>query len=313
MEQKNITLSLNALAFGDAVTGALPGCTTIDADNNDNGFLPCARAQNPGAGTHGSTAQAIANLITCMGGGTGRPNIIGHGNEGLIVTGTGDETTDPDKYIYIANQSYWEPYVRQLRGRVSGLSLWACHPGTGATGADFLYNLARVINAPVAGPTGFVYCGGGPSDLYLEPGSVWQVATPTQRPNPINAPTPFFRDLVMNLNLNFDQQYESIPVEKILNIEYIRGKTRDVAPLFSLAGNSAKDLVNLIQFDTPFNPGGIPAAVITGKLVVTFEHNNKQEQREFNVYNNRLIQDTTHTNTFYSCLEGFKDAVQMLF
>jgi hypothetical protein len=58
--------SLNAFVFGD-VAAALPGCTTIDRDNNDNGFLGCARGQNPGARLHGSTAESSGTIATVFG------------------------------------------------------------------------------------------------------------------------------------------------------------------------------------------------------------------------------------------------------
>lgn len=311
MEQQKSTLSLNALAFGDTVTGALPGCTTIDGDNNDNGFLGCARVKNLGASSHFSTGEAVAKLNQCMTG-VGRPNIVGHGSDGIIVTGTGDDATNPDKYISLWNQSYWEPYVKQLKGRISGLSLWACHPGTGQNGADFLFSLARVVNAPVAGPTGFVYCSNTAPDLFLEPRSVWQIATPSHRPNPIASPTPYFHFGIMNLSLNFGSNVEMISSQSIISIEYIAGKNVDSPALFTLTGNSAADLVNLIKFDSPFFPGGTPAAIITGKLIVTFERNKRREQRDFVVYNNRLLEDTTYRGTFYYCAEGFRDAIQLI-
>jgi len=77
-----------------------------------------------------------------------------------------------------------------------------------------------------------------------------------------------------------------------------------------LTGNDATGLLQLIEFNNPFQPGGIPAAIVTAKLVVSFNSAEYgEETREFNVYNYRLIQDTTSPETFYYCLPGFNEAL----
>lgn len=312
MAQTQQFFAVSSSVFG-GVPGAIAGCTTIDSDNNDNGFLGCARGQNPGAGLHGSTAEAVARLLQCLGGGIGRANIVGHGDAGIVVTGTGDEAVDPDRYVAWWNQNFWEPHLRQLRGRVNSLSFWACHPGAEDAGADFLFNVAQVINAPAAGPTGFIYCGGGQPDLFLEPGAVWQVATPTQRPNPIPRPSRvFFRREAVDLQLNYGGQMETIPLDAVISVEFTPGKRANIAPLFSISDDNARSFLELVQFDEPFQPGGIPAALVTGRLVMTFVRNDQQEQREFIIYNQLLLQDTSAPDTFYYCHDGFRNALLIM-
>jgi hypothetical protein len=298
---------ISASVFGGA-PGAITGCTSIDSDRNDNGFLVCATGQNLGAGLHDSTAIAVYNLLQCLGVQRGKANLVGHGADGIIVTGSGDEISTYDKCIGLFNRSYWEPYLNQLRGKVSSLSLWACHPGTGQIGADFLFMLAQVVNVPVAGPTGFIYCGGGYPDLWLEPNSVWQVATPTNKPNPIAAPTPYFQDLIMDIKLTENGQIMTMPLATVISVKYTPGKKLETPSTFSMADDKARDLVQLIRFDAPFQPGGIPAAIVTGRLSIIFERDGQRQEREFRIYNNRLLQDVVAPQTYYHVTEGFTQA-----
>jgi hypothetical protein len=313
--EKGVSQTSEHQLIAAALFAPVGGCTTIDQSTNDNGFLGCARAGDPGAGQHGSTAQAVSNLLACLGAGVGLANIIGHGNDGLIVTGQGQEPTDPDKYIFLYNQYAWEPYLRQLRGHVNSLKLWACHPGTGDMGADFLYAIAKVINALATGPTGFLYCSGG--NMSLEAGSTWQVATPTNRPNPIPAPTPHFSDLTTHLILSNKPRPQRVSLDDLIFVEYIpRGIVQTTARNITFEGNDGKGLLRLARFDSPFEPGGVPAAIVTGRLIITFAVKRKgrkaEEQREFLIYNNRLLQDKLSPETFYNATTAFTQTLAAL-
>jgi hypothetical protein len=303
---------ISMLAFG-GTAGAIAGCTSIDAYPRDNGFLPCARAHNPRASGHGSTAEAIASLMRCIGAGTGTASLVGHGEAGIIGTGIGDGSVPgsvtPDKLISTRNRSYWEPYVRQLRGHATSLTLWACHPGAEDAGADFLYMLAGIINANVAGPTGFLYCSVQQSELWIEPGSVWQVATPSHRPNPIKRPTLRLLDIPMEMVLN-ETPEKRVPLDDILSVEFRPGFMAHTG--FRLMDADARDFLRLAQWDQPYQPGGVPAAMVSGILVVTFASAGRQETREFALYNHLLLEDLAARGTFYRCSDGFQSALMSL-
>src|SRR5277367_1281161 len=122
-----------AYAFGafDLIGSSVKICWSIDqtskaAGDADNGFLDCARSHTPGYGSHGATAQCVNNLSGCFGAGAGIANIVGHGNDGLIVTGQGQSPSDPNKFITTWNQNLWGPLVRALKGKASTIKLWAC-------------------------------------------------------------------------------------------------------------------------------------------------------------------------------------------
>lgn len=289
--------SLSLLLPQVGVSTAGSNCVSIDQTTNDNGFLNCARLGEPGASNHGSTAQAIANLLACLGAPTGTANLIGHGDDGIIVTGTGQNANDPDKYISLGNAIHWRSYVRQLRGHVYSFSLWACHPGTGDAGADFLYSIAQTVNCQVGGPTGFLYCDNG--RLWLEPNSVWQVATPTYRPPAIPAPTPHFMSY-LEMEFAMEGKTNLVKLESVTEVIYTPtfGRSRVAT---TLAGNDARDLLSLVRFDAPFQPGGNPAALVTGILTVKFG----EQTREFDIFNNRLLQDRSNPTLFYQATASF--------
>ena len=110
----------SAVTFGfDVLVG---NCWTIDATSHasggaDNGFLDCARSHTPGYRSDSTTAQAVNNLVACIGAGTGVANIVGHGNDGLIVTGQGQAPSDPQRFITTWNENIWGPLCRALRGK----------------------------------------------------------------------------------------------------------------------------------------------------------------------------------------------------
>jgi hypothetical protein len=310
---------IHSSVFG-ARPGAINGCTTIHSASNDNGFLKCARDKNPGSGLHDSTAEARANLLNCLGAGGESAHIIGHGSIGTIVTGSSNGVSDPNKIINLRCQPIWEPHLNQLKGKISSLTLWACHPGAGAAGAELLFRIAQVVEAPVAGPTGLIYCSENGPDLYLGDGVHWQIATPTVRPVAINPPDWFaFGEIIMELKLNYEGQLQTIQLDSVTSMEITRALSLD--PDFtnseekakgSVSGVEAMGLLQLVLFNKPFQPGGVPGAVVTGRITINFTRDNQQERRTFILYNDLLLQDTAAPGTFYHCHTSFGDALQML-
>jgi hypothetical protein len=162
----------------------LHGCVTIDATTPD-GYLDKVRGGNPQAATHQDVASAVANLVACARS-LGPACIAGHGAPGLMSLGGGGATT-PGKVLDPQAVDQWGPQLAPLKGLFEGLVLYAPQVGSGQEGAQLLFQIAQIIEAPVYGPTGVLYCDN--EGLFsLEPHSVWQVATPNFPPAPIDPP-----------------------------------------------------------------------------------------------------------------------------
>lgn len=181
------TGSLGSWLGGPSLNAPLHGCVVIDATSPD-GYLDNARAGNPLAGAIRDVAEAVRNLAACAtpSHGSSPASIVGHGTEGLIAVGCGLSPA-PGQELSLETATQWTPQLAQLKGLVSSLALYGVQVGAGQNGADLLFQIAQVIDAPVYGPTGLLYCDSH-GNFMLEPGAVWQMATPTQRPAPIDPP-----------------------------------------------------------------------------------------------------------------------------
>ncbi len=306
----NSSTPAGAFGVSQPKSGSVKDCWTIDhtskaAGGADNGFLDCARSHTPGYMSHGTTAEAVNNLLNCFGTNAGIAEIVGHGNDGLIVTGQGQSPTDPNKFITTWNESAnWGPLLQRLRGKATIIKLWACHPGTGQPGADLLYAMMLRTNATCMGPTGFLYCGS--NGFSLEPNSTWQVASPGHpKPNPIAAPSPHFLHEFDSWKLDIGGNH-MIKLQDITTVDV----ARDGKSLLTLHGDAAKGFLQLIDFTTPFKVDGVVGAIITGHLTLTFKDDQgKDQQRKFIVYNNRLLQSEADPSVYYRCSEGFGHAL----
>ena len=266
--------------------------------------MDCARSHTPGYRSDSTTAQAVNNLVACIGAGTGVANIVGHGNDGLIVTGQGQAPSDPQRFITTWNENIWGPLCRALRGKATTIKLWACHPGTAQAGADLLYAMMQETNATCMGPTGFLYC--GPQGLYLEGNSTWQVASPGHpKPNPIPAPTPHFIVSIATWNLNMG----GAPVVTLADVHTVEVR-RDGNSLLSLRDDAARSFLRLVDFSNPFHIEGFVGAIITGELTITHhDASGTPHEEKFLIYNNRLVVRDVDPPLYYQCSEGFAQAL----
>lgn len=296
------------------------GIITVDSTNDITMF--CMRTAFAGCRIHFGTEQAISNLLAGMSTNSVNPQssgnnrtIIGHGNDGFIVTGGGQnpDTSNPNSYLglRLGNPSFWAPIVSRLQGAyLETLCLLGCHVGTGDDGADLLYAIAQATNHNVAGPTGFVYCGPG---VWFEKGAVWQVATPTNRPTPIAAPSAHFnmdQELFTVIEPSGEQR---IPLDRVTSVTYHRTVFQGRDSGSTLSREEAQNLLRSIDFAAPFTPGGSPLAMITGILTVTYvDDANNEKAREFRVYNDRLLEDPASPSTFYRAGPAFKQSVEKL-
>lgn len=151
----------------------------------DNGANNCMAGKFQNCMRHGTTEQMVNNLVGRLNSKIQNCNIGGHGYDGLLETGAGQSGYGGDKKMFVWNQYQWEPFLEKLKPYpFEILTIFSCYTGAGEDGADFLHNIAKVINKPVRARTGLTSCGSR-SGITFESGSQWQLATPTHRPNPI--------------------------------------------------------------------------------------------------------------------------------
>lgn len=289
----------------------------------DNGFSNCAAGAYSSSLRHDSTAAAINNLVgglplTSTASGSKNPVIVGHGNEGLLITGEGQNASDSRKFLMTWNEVDWGSELQRLQSKSYPiLTIVSCHTGAGDAGADLLFAIAKRINRAVQARTGFAYC--GDNKITYENNSTWQVATPTNRPNPIGAPTPHFVTNLQNISFQEEGNLINLDVSSPIEVTFSR-PSRSGLPLFAkgeqlfaVQGDTAKGLLAQVDFGNPFQPGGVPAAVITGILSLKGKDTSgKDILRDFAVYNDRLLQDVQELDTFYSVASGFRLTVQQL-
>jgi len=279
----------------------VPPCTSVDSGADSNGLLNCARRYHGGPGhEHGTFASAVQNLLACAGGaGTGDAGIVGHGYDGRICTGAGDAdpedstaNVDPATFLSLKNQAWWSDAIASLRGRIAKLVLIGCHTGTGPRGADFLFEIATLIDAPCRAPIGWVYCN-DKQDLDVE-GGLWQEATPTQKPPALRAPSPYIPPLMAPAShiVGFD-------AARVVHLELRRSMNLVLPAAISWSGTALADAMRFIEFDKPFTPPGPPAACLTGTLVLVSQVDGVEQRRAFAVYNNRLVQDLANPQIYY--------------
>ena len=292
--------------FGFFEAGAVAGNWTIDKTSKagggaNNGFLDCARSHTPGYMSHGSTQECVNNLSRGTRSAAGIANIVGHGNDGLIVTGTGQVPNDSKKYITTSSETDWGPLLKSLKGKVGTVKLWACHTGTAQSGADLLYAIMQETNATCMAPTGFLNCTG--TGFQLEANSTWQMSSPGHpKPAPINAPTPHFRLAKESWSLRL-RDGVTINLDQVQSIEWRKG----AQSLLVLRDEAAKGVLRYVDFTSPVEVEGILGAVVTASfsMFVAEPASGQPRELKFSVYNNRMVVSDDDRPIHYRCSEAF--------
>jgi hypothetical protein len=277
----------------------LYGYVTIDKSTDTNRFLEYARARyrKLPAGLHDSRGGAIANIRKALAKKLQIVNIIGHGNQGMILTGSADiHTSDETKFIGKSNFKTWQKAVAAIKEPMTALRLCGCDTGAGGDGADLLCELASILNVPVEAPTGQLYLASGKDDPFLETCAKWQKATPGVRPDPIDPPNRHSPDQFTNILIIGGA--EPLPVTAVAAMAF--EGMGPAAMRKTWLGGAAQKAVSFAAFDKPFEPGGVPAAILTGTVELTFESKAHLPRRTFRVYNDRLLQDTTYLDIYYN-------------
>jgi hypothetical protein len=312
-------LSLQDFAFPALSAFGIGEKNTI-SNGLDDGTLNCNVPHFWNPMRHGSTQQAVSNglsaavmnvsppapstwLTAGVATSAGGLNICGHGNEGLIETGMGQNGPYNDAQIILPwNENAWGPELDRIKPTpITYLSLWACHPGAGQQGADLLFAMAKRCGRAVRGGTGFLYC--NPQNLWWENGSVWQVATPANKPTPIPAPSPHN---IMADNIRFEIDGEELGaadvVELVIDIRTYQSRSLSVKTIRgTAAAHAAASLFRSLPMDMSMGIGGM----ITAALRLTFKN---KKSLEFLVYNDRLaVSQPALTGYYISSLRHLHD------
>lgn len=277
------------------MTHPLAGCVTIDATLD--GYLNNARAGTPSAAPNASVQTAASALSKCLGSkkpGAQTANIVGHGMEGLIVTGAGQAVGTTSQHIGIDNENVWSPLFSPMTGTMTGLALYGCHVGAGDDGAQLLHDLAKAVGVNVYGPTGLIYCDGN-GDFTLEANSQWQVATPQALP-PTIAPPQVVSPPSGDVHLHLLSNLVRTTLEQLKHARY---RPHHAVPQRSEETIDIRVLVREVHWDKPFTLPGQHSAVLTGQLHLHFGFGERTIKKQFSVYNHTLLQDDDNPGVYY--------------
>jgi len=278
----------------------------------DDGTLNKDAARFWNCRRHASTAEAVTNLLLPPAG--GNFNIIGHGNTGLFETGMGQ--TGPfnaNELIVLWTQYVWGPQLQRLvPANFALLSLWSCHTGEGADGADLLFAMAQVVGRAVRASNGFLYV--NDQNIWFENGSVWVVATPNSRPTPVPAPSPHNLEGIRMTDKIFLRLHAGdgeVSNECVIEGEIVKNTIGRPTQPQKIPKAEAQRLAVMMLASRPFTPPGTPMALITATISLTFDIDNKEQKRKFVVYNDRLVFDST-SGAYYHCPTALRGAIASL-
>lgn len=268
----------------------------------DNGYNDCGSKMLLKCNRHSTTAAMTPVLARASN--RERLNIVGHGTNGFFETGAGQKGSGDPKtnIVFGGNKQYWEVPFKQLPSGASYETyIFACNTGAGEEGADLLFELAKTTGRKVRGCNGLVLCNSKwPPDpkygLFLEKNAVWVIATPTQRPTPVDPPL-VAMDHDSNstaLEITLNETPQLVPVTslvelKIERIDFLGGasttRVLDTAETQKLAsrlfGTKAQRL-----------PGHL-GAMVTAEIDLTIDHPDFGGTYSFVLMNDRMLLDKT--------------------
>jgi hypothetical protein len=273
----------------------LPGLVTVD-ETTDDDFLDTTRSRYAVTApthlfSHGTRAAAVSRCMTS----TDQANIVGHGEPGIIATGSGRcFDCDPAQLISTEHIGDWQ------QSQMTRLTLLGCNTGEGRSGAKLLFAIAQATGACVSAPTGYVYIGLGCDDLYLEPGTGWQTATPDEEPEPIFDPQPVLF-LPQHVRLMVDVTFVDVQISRVGSvILYAPGLGDTPGPELRRWERNVEtvQLLSRIDFARPRRRGP-PAAIQTGMLQVNANADDFDGTRMFRIYNDNALQDMQYPELLY--------------
>lgn len=295
---------MQKLGLSQFATEAGVGEKNTVSNGPDNGANNNVAARFWNCARHGSTQQAMDFGVSLVPFGTqpagatvssaGGMNIGGHGNEGLLTTGQGQNGPfDVNKLIYIYNEYVWGPQLDRVKPTpITMISIWSCHTGAGPDGAELLYRMAERCGRAVRAGTGFLYSNA--NNMWWENGAVWQVATPGNKPSPIAAPSPHFTGASTMFEVNGKDQplsdIVSIDIERVVFDQPAGGSK-------SASGDSAIASVRTLFAPTALDLKGVAnSGLITATIKITFKSG---DTIILDVYNDRLAVERAGETGYY--------------
>jgi hypothetical protein len=282
------------------MAASLGGGVSIDTAplQYDNGYLACARTGWPNPPGDGNYIQAANNLASYPA--STQLVLVGHGSEGLISTGDGMQLHSPQGYISVNNYASWANYFNTVAGHGVILTLCGCDCAGGTPGAQFLSELANLLNMPVRGRTGLVYLSCPGCYISYEDGSQWLIAYPGSTPQPVGLP-----NVTMSAVEGEIVWFASTGALSLGNVTSVRltepGRGTKTLPL-----DRGVRLLSLANLDQRFTTNGRPGALLTAILTVVGKDNGgKDFEEELLVLNDRLIEFKNNPSVFVSCSPAF--------
>ena len=284
-------------------------CSTIDSSKDD--ALDHARIAFRYASPHPDTRIAVENLLNCLSKNRDakRVMIVGHGVTGLIITGTGAVAPDPDKRIGIDNIGDWKPLLAKLKDRITEIVFCSCDTGRDPRGPILLQEVANTTGARCSAFTGMIFIDED-GNITCEKQGMWRYFDPQPGPGP--SVYNLRKEVAMEVNLKFDDDYRTVRLEGPSAIAYFVAETPD-HPNRTLHGDEADRVLRSINFAEPQDLAGVPLAVVTGTLKIRFGGALDAEVRGFTIYNDRLLQDQLAIHTFYQTSPDFSAALSAIY
>ncbi len=283
-------------AYPEFVPGGIGERNTVssgtDADPNSHTgdllashFDKCKR--------HGTTQAAMTNILASTGGGI---NIGGHGDQGFLETGGGQGGPWPDHVcITWYNETAWGPLLDRLKqAAVTSMSIWSCHVGAGQEGAELLFAMAKRCGRAVRAGTGFLFVNS--QKIWWEPGTVWQVATPTNKPQPIDPPSkPFRGEVDMHFALG-DNVFDSADIVAVELNAYLPA-SRTVAEPVRIEGADVVEIVSGLFASDPLDLSDVYVPALTTGIIGLLTKDGRSAT--FDVFNGRLAIERASRVGFY--------------
>jgi hypothetical protein len=259
------------------------------------GFLKCADEQLNPDFQHGHTDKLFDNL-SLQSPTDGRAVSVGHGSPGLQCTGEGDHCGGTDKTLYMdmLNTDVWKPLASKIKGKYRLLTLLGCEIGQGNDGADFLYEMAKTIDAHVRAPDSIIFC--RPNGIYFDPGGKWVEATPQSKPTP-HLYKPFEVKETAKLQFRIEGAMRTLKPEDVQFLEF-QHRTYHQKDFTTLRGFGPA-ILQSVGFGKPFETPGRPAAIVTGSFRLRLHWEGKPLERQFVLYNDVLVEDLEEQDVFY--------------
>jgi hypothetical protein len=270
----------------------------------DDGFLACAAPVLRPNFVNKDTDEAFRNLgLKANASSVGV--VTGHGHAGLLCTGGGNQCNTAGTMMGLFNRPAWEQAAAKLLNQFSAVLLLGCSVGAGQEGADFLFEVAKVINMPVAAPTHWVWC--EPGKISLDKDAHWQQATPQNKPKviprPAAKPDPPGKK-AYGLSIEGKPVQVAASAVKVTDFKAMLF-TGGLMVLRPAPAGTASQMLQFIDFENPLINPGVPAAMVTATIDLDVRINDRLTRKTFKVYNDELVQDSAQRGVYYNTTASF--------